>query len=296
MTSLTEFIRTSPVVPYIRQCDFAIRKPWKMPERRLLDYLLVYVQEGRCLFTVDGRPYELRKGDFCLIQPGSLNILEGLTDTVTPFAHFDLFYHPDRELSFPTRAGQTDLHEYRHLMQPRLDQLAQTEIPVKLRPANPGKLRDTFLKAVEYWQYPDLLLQLRAQSAMTEAAIMILEDVLPQNPAWRAASPALNWISSYFSFHLSDPLSVEDMARRAHLSPSRFHELFKQQYGTTPHQYLMDMRISHACELLRNTALTQEQIAVYCGFSNVHHFSKAFKRKIGMPPGQFRANHGSRQQ
>ena len=42
-----------PVVPYIREADFAIRKPWYTPPRRLLDYLLLYVQEGEC--QVDGR-------------------------------------------------------------------------------------------------------------------------------------------------------------------------------------------------------------------------------------------------
>ena len=57
-----------PVVPYIREADFAIRKPWYTPPRRLLDYLLLYVQEGECQVTVEGEELLLGSGDFCLIQ------------------------------------------------------------------------------------------------------------------------------------------------------------------------------------------------------------------------------------
>ncbi|TXK72271.1 helix-turn-helix domain-containing protein [Paenibacillus sp. N3.4] len=98
----------------------------------------------------------------------------------------------------------------------------------------------------------------------------------------------MDWITSYFSYHLSNPLNIDAMAKRAHLSPSRFNDVFKRQYGVTPHQYLLDMRINHACELLHRSELSQEQITQYCGFSNIHHFSKTFKKKKGKSPGAYR--------
>jgi hypothetical protein len=42
-----------PVIPYIREADFAVRKPWYTPPRRLLDYLLLFVQEGEYLVNVE---------------------------------------------------------------------------------------------------------------------------------------------------------------------------------------------------------------------------------------------------
>ncbi|MBO2945357.1 helix-turn-helix transcriptional regulator [Paenibacillus sp. F411] len=56
----------------------------------------------------------------------------------------------------------------------------------------------------------------------------------------------------------------------------------------SPHQYLLHMRIQHACELLRQSDWTQEEIAAYCGFSSVHHFSKMFKSRMGLSPGKYR--------
>lgn len=289
MRNLADFIARHPVVPFIRESDFAIRVPWSMQERRLLDYLLIYIQSGRCRFWVDGKPYLFEQGEFCLIQPNSLTALEGLSNTVTPFAHFDLFYNPEREKSFPTRAGQTVLSAYLNLLQPRLDDLFGIEIPCKLKLRYPAKFRDTFLQVVEYWQYRDPIMQLRAQAGMTELSILLLEDYLADRPTQSISQQTLNWITSYFSLHLDQEVRIEDMSRRANLSPSRFSAVFKEQYGVTPHRYLLDMRISHACELLRNTDLSQEQIAAYCGFADVHHFSKSFRKKMGLPPGRYRS-------
>lgn len=277
-----------PIVPYIRQCDFAVRKPWVMPERRLLDYLLIYVQEGECRFRVDEQIYRMGRGEFCLIQPNSFNKLEGLTNTVTPFAHFDIFYNPRREESFATMAGQTQLSAYAHLLQPRLDALMGVEIPVRLTPKHDNKFRDTFLKVVEQWQHNDPLMQLKAQAGMTDIISMIVEQYAPPGPTAKASTTALNWVTSYLSLRLGEAVSVSDMAKRANLSVSRFNELFKAQYGMTPHRYLLDMRVNHACELLRETPLSQETIADYCGFSDIHHFSKMFRSRMGQSPGEYR--------
>lgn len=288
MHNLTEFIARHPVVPFIRECDYAIRAPWFMPERRLLDYLLIYIQNGHCRFWVDNKPYLFEQGEFCLIQPNSLTVLEGLTNTVTPFVHFDLFYNPDREKSFPTRAGQTVLSAYLNLLQPRLNDILGIDIPCRINLRYPSKFRDMFLQVVENWQYRDPIMQLRAQAGMTEMSIMLLEEHLAVRPAQSVSQQKLNWITSYFSLHLDHEFHIEDMARKANLSPSRFNAVFKEQYGVTPHQYLLDMRISHACELLRNTDLSQERIAAYCGFADIHHFSKSFRKKLGLPPGRYR--------
>ncbi|CAG7643324.1 helix-turn-helix domain-containing protein [Paenibacillus allorhizosphaerae] len=286
---LAELIEKQPLLPFIRQSNFAVRSPWSTAERRLLDYLIVYIQEGECVFHIDGEAYEFGSGEFCLIQPNSVTTLEGRTNSITPFAHFDMFYHPQREESFPTRAGQLDLSAHLHLMQPRLNDLQGVHVPVRLAPKRPVQLRDTFLDMVESWQHRETLPQLKAQTLAMELVLTILEDHTAPGAASASHAPqSLNWITSFFSFHLSEPLSIEEMARRANLSPSRFSAVFKRQFGVPPHRYLLDLRIRHAEELLETTALPLEEIASYCGFADIHHFSKSFKRKTGVSPGMYR--------
>jgi AraC-like DNA-binding protein len=64
--------------------------------------------------------------------------------------------------------------------------------------------------------------------------------------------------------------------------------VFRETFGMPPHQYLLKLRLQHSEELLRTTELTLQDIAVYCGFADVHHFSKAFKHTRGIWPGAFR--------
>lgn len=282
---LNDKLKHHPIVPFVRQSDYAVRKPWSYPERRLLDYLFVYVQEGTCCFWINHEKFMFHAGQFCLVQPGSLLVLEGLTNTVTPYIHFDICYNSERENSFPTRPGQIDLSAYKHLMQPTIKELYGVDMPVHVQPSNPLKQKETLLQVIEQAEQQDPLIQLKTQHLVTEIVISLLE-MYYQGPSTRAHS--FDWITSYFSHHLSEPISLEDMAARANLSVSRFSIMFKQRYGISPHQYLMNMRVNHAKELLSNTELSQDSIAVYCGFADLHHFSKTFKKRTGYTPGEHR--------
>lgn len=279
-----------PIVPFIRQAEFAVRKPWpSSPARRLLDYLIKYVQEGHCVVRVSGVTYHLQAGDFCLVQPNEIVLLEGVTSTITPYAHLDFFYHPDREQSFPTRPGQLDLSGVSRLIQPRLQECG-IHIPVKFVPAHPVRFREILLKMIGVWQNRDVLSQLEAQMLASELILMLLRDFGRMDAFALPAPYALNWVTSYLSLHLAEPISVADMAERAHLSVSRFSTLFRVQFGVSPHQYLLHLRIHHAQHLLQRGDYTLKQIAEYCGFADLPHFSKSFKKVTGHTPGVSRAS------
>ncbi|SDN20776.1 AraC-like ligand binding domain-containing protein [Paenibacillus sp. yr247] len=282
---LTELLKLHPIVPFVRQSEFAVRKPWTYPERRLLDYLFVYIQEGTCCFSVDHQKYMFQAGQFCLVQPGSLLSLEGLTNTITPYIHFDLYYNAERENSFPTRPGQIDLSAYLNLLQPTINDIYGIQMPVHVRPSNPLKLKETLFQVIEQAELQDPLIQLKTQHLVTEIIISLLETYYQGT---QTPTHTFDWIISYFSHHLSEPISLESMANRANLSISRFSIMFKQRYGLSPHQYLINMRVNHAKELLTNTDLSQESITLYCGFADLHHFSKTFKKRTGCTPGEYR--------
>jgi AraC-like DNA-binding protein len=277
-----------PVVPFIRAADVAIRKPWYTPPRRMLDYLLLYVDEGKVLVEVEGDEALLGEGDICLVQPNLVHSLRGLTSTVTPFAHLDIFYNPRREESFPTKGGQIDLSALQHLVQPRLDELGWIEVPVRLAPVHPIQFRSTLLKMVELWQDSDPISRLEANHLATELVLALVKQYGRVQPRPSRSNHTLAWIPAYLAFHIGEPLSVADMARRAQLSPSRFAAVFRQCFGLSPHRYFLRMRIEYAQNLLKSTDLSLQEIADCCGFADVHHFSKAFKRAAEVPPGAFR--------
>jgi AraC-like DNA-binding protein len=272
----------------MREGDFGVRRPWRVGQRRILDYLLFWVRSGECEVEADGRQLRLRAGDWCFVQPRTLLTLRAETETITPFAHFDLFYNPRREEGFPAPPGLLDLSNYAHLVQPRLDDLTGARIPIHLKPANAAWLRETFLKAVGAWQNRDVLSQLETQNRLSDIALSILRETIAEQAPGPAAPRDLDWLTSYLMLHLGEAISVEDMARRAGLSPSRFAAAFRAHFGMAPHRYLTHLRLAHAQELLRNSRSTLVEIAGYCGFADVHHFSKIFKLHTGQAPGAFR--------
>lgn len=78
------------------------------------------------------------------------------------------------------------------------------------------------------------------------------------------------------------------LATLVNLSPSRFRHLFKQETGTTPAQYLKEVRLRRAAKLLRNTFLTIKQILKQVGLGSNAHFVRDFRKLYGMTPTTFR--------
>ncbi|PYI56574.1 AraC family transcriptional regulator [Paenibacillus flagellatus] len=279
------------VVPFIRQADYASRLPWSYGERRLLDYLIVYVERGHCRFTVNRRAYELHPGDVCFVQPGDSIALEGLTETRTPFAHLDFFYNPLREQSFPTSAGMTNLDRFADLMQPRLNDMPGVDVPAVFRPPQPMTIVAPLLRMIGKWKEGTVMGGIEAQRLGIDLLLELLRTFGGRSSDGKEAPTAMmERVLSYMSLRLNEPITVKQMASLAHLSPSRFTAVFREKYGVAPYRYLLRLRVERAIEMLRaGPEPGIGQIAEYCGFRNVQHFSLAFRKMTGKPPSAYRA-------
>lgn len=89
--------------------------------------------------------------------------------------------------------------------------------------------------------------------------------------------------------HLAEPLDVDAMARAAGMSTFHFFRAFRSVHGTTPHRYRIDLRLEKAAELLRTGKLHAMEAALHCGFPDLPSFSKAFKKRFGVPPSMMRS-------
>lgn len=83
-------------------------------------------------------------------------------------------------------------------------------------------------------------------------------------------------------------VKLQTLASRAHLDASYLIRLFKGHTGTTPYQYLQELRMNAAKSYLTNTSLTVKDIAETNGFPSIHYFSRQFKKRYGMSPSQWR--------
>ena len=89
--------------------------------------------------------------------------------------------------------------------------------------------------------------------------------------------------------HLTEDVGLVELAALVDLSPKHFARAFKQSTGTPPHQFLLQQRIARAKELLaRHDGGSISEIALACGFADQSHFTAAFRKATGQPPGAYR--------
>lgn len=92
----------------------------------------------------------------------------------------------------------------------------------------------------------------------------------------------------FINSNYTEKLSVPDLAGSANLSVSRYCALFKQTTGISPINYITNLRIGHACELLRTTNMPINSIGNLVGYSDPYFFSRIFKKKLNQSPAKYR--------
>ncbi|MBE7036779.1 MAG: helix-turn-helix domain-containing protein [Ruminococcaceae bacterium] len=98
----------------------------------------------------------------------------------------------------------------------------------------------------------------------------------------------LKKILSFIRENFDRPITLENMAQTADMSPKYFGSYFKNMTGKTPIEYLNEYRIEKACRKLTYTDNSVTEIAFSCGFNDLSYFIKTFKQVKGSSPGKFR--------
>ena len=86
--------------------------------------------------------------------------------------------------------------------------------------------------------------------------------------------------------------SGDELARIAGMSPARYQLAFRKYFGTTPYEYLKELRLNQALLLLKNSDYGIATIAAKVGYHNSGHFAKLFKKAYGLVPREYRNIHG----
>ena len=104
---------------------------------------------------------------------------------------------------------------------------------------------------------------------------------------------ALTRIVNRVSKNLSAKISVKDMAADSHFSVSTLERYFQSHFRLSPNEFLLKIKMNRAAQLLSASTLNVSEIATECGYENVSSFSRAFRRHMGMTPGNYRKLHRS---
>ncbi len=111
-----------------------------------------------------------------------------------------------------------------------------------------------------------------------------IETPVPPTADTESLGPVLAWMQG----NLDVQTSVEMLAARAHLAPRTFARRFRAETGTTPHEWLTGQRVLLARQLLEDTHLGVDQIALRTGFGNGAALRHHFTRRLGTSPAAYR--------
>lgn len=102
--------------------------------------------------------------------------------------------------------------------------------------------------------------------------------------------PGFRRLRDFIEASLDQDLSLAVLAREASVSVHMLPRVFRQHFGTTPHQYLLGRRLARARALLADTDLPIAEVSLETGFSSQSHFASTFKKCTGITPHTYRQN------
>lgn len=133
-------------------------------------------------------------------------------------------------------------------------------------------------------------LLLHCQRGLLEARNPLEEEgniTTAQHATGHIMSP-LQRAYSYIEAHLSQKITVEQIASHAYVSGTHLNRLFYKEQNMSPARYLAQRRLERACSLLKTTDLPVKRIGVLCGYPQAEHFSRVFLQRFGVSPGEYR--------
>lgn len=227
------------------------------------------------------------------IQPGDL-ILNWGTDPTYEIRWWSLSGIPTQTLH---------LHLSREVVARAAEQVADADL-ADLNLVGHVGFRDPLLAqiALALWQEleePTPAGKLYAHTAAQLLAVHLVRHYTSGSPCAATTAPSapgltdrqIKQVLGFIRTHLSEELSLEVLAQHIGFSPYHFARLLRRALGASPHQVVLRERIQRAQRLLAETSLPVARIAGESGFANQSHFTRVFKRSLGVTPRAYRQAH-----
>jgi len=245
---------------------------------------LEIVVNGTADHIVEGKKYQIGKGDVLVLLPGFVHELQNVNSLEIYNFKFDLdkliLLDTDIEklsgfqslfLYQPMKQYYNEYHSYLHLEESRLNEV---------------KILCDFILAEWYdrkegykWVIKSYFLALITYLSRNFSSNAVTSSYKAQD--------IINTVS-YIHENLNTKISLSQLSSMACLSERQYCRVFKELYGVSPIDYVINCRITLACKMMKNTQLSIQQISTTCGFGDKVSFSRLFKNRFLITPGEYR--------
>ena len=253
------------------------------PDRHPDEYELHVFRDGRMRLWIDSpkRVFELHGGMASLTQPQQLHSAEG--ELMLPGRWMWLrFRLPQGPRAASAGLSPAEAAAARH-------RLAAVVPPVfHFSPT----LEHCMERLIDEHRRPTPESPLAARGILHELVAWVIRDhradQLHRNREPAQHSPAISKVIDWLREHLQEDLSVTELADVAGLSPSYFRRCFHREVGSSPRDYVTQLRIEHAKRMLESTNRSITEIAMELGYNTSAYFTAVFHRETGTTPSDYR--------
>ena len=218
-------------------------------------YEIIYFVKGNGNTFINGKSYSVSAGSYCIIPPHAEHVekFDGYGEVL--FIGFD-YNSPNYIL--PEGNCHTDKVVTKSYFNDIFNEFKRQE--------------DGFKEAAEY------LLRLFLLTLLRNANTNYVK------------CKDLNYIKTYIEQYAEQKINFRELAALSGYSYDYFRHVFKQKFGVSPQQYMINIRLNRAKRLLEETTLSCTEIAYRCGFSNSPQMTAMVKTKFKKTPTTFRNN------
>jgi AraC-like DNA-binding protein len=232
---------------------------WRLRLHTVDDYDLTYVIKGNARYTIDGTVYELTPGDLLFLTDGLEK--EAVTYPKNLMHCFSINFNS----KYPSAKIPPSL------------------FPVLSHIGLRQDIIDMFRELTVSWTEQQLGYTMKTRALLT-LILHRLSEIILYNIDSTPGDYRINKVIHYILIHYAEKISVKNLANRAHLDTDYFGRLFKREMGMSVHEYVTQIRVRNAENMLQSGTYKVHEVAAHCGFSDVFHFYKSFKSLRGFPP------------
>ena len=230
-----------------------------------------YVKRGRCFLLMDNERIPFREGQIMIIKPHAEHVFEAGRTGVTLL---QLEFLPEVFSMYRTSGGPSVLSPDSgdgHFIKIDGDVRMMRVVQRIINELNTSRVH-----------YRDLVILYYAE------LLILIDRYLKECYLPAGSNRYLADAIRYMQTNLQTEIRIDSLAAHLGISERYVRKLFSQAFHVSPVEYLNRLRINQAVELLKNTELTIKEICYRCGFNTVRHFSRMFKRYMGVIPTGYR--------
>ena len=247
---------------------------------------IVYVAEGTVRFFVENTSFLVNAGGVVTIGENQLHRAVALGKSPTRWitVAFCETYLQELQQAF-TAQTLCQCFSRQHVAAPRILPVWRQTRPLAL-------LRELLDLSQDPGREADMLRKTLLASLLLILQRLHRQPDAPPVTGRRAPERLADQVQQYLSLHSAERFSLQELARRFHVSPCYLSRLFRQNFQIGIVDYLNGIRIKAAQALLEQTQDGVAEIARRTGFATTAHFRRVFKQATGYPPQQYRLLYG----